>query len=109
MNSANQGLIYCTHMLYSRPILIEGKDQEAAPQHARKNHHVSKRVQLKFRHFFEGNNHGIDKKLFWIMENLNCFNIISEAMTFMMFFSFQDFIDIVLSKTQRKTPTVIHK
>lgn len=28
---------------------------------------------------------------------------------FDVYFFFQDFIDIILSKTQRKTPTVIHK
>jgi len=35
----------------------------------------------------------------------NCFTLTDDT----YFIHFQDFIDIILSKTQRKTPTVIHK
>lgn len=38
----------------------------------------------------------------------NCFKINQNDENFHVFF-FQDFIDIMLSKTQRKTPTVVHK
>lgn len=37
--------------------------------------------------------------------SLNCLTVTDDI----YFINFQDFIDIILSKTQRKTPTVIHK
>ena len=38
-----------------------------------------------------------------------CCNSVITIWLLLHFYFFQDFIDIVLSKTQRKTPTVIHK
>lgn len=43
-----------------------------------------------------------------MLEMMNYLQIIIEWANEIMF-DFQEFIDIMLSKTQRKTPTVIHK
>lgn len=40
---------------------------------------------------------------------MNCLFCGDPWLTFTLFKSVQDFIDVTLSKTQRKTPTVVHK